>query len=439
MHRMLRVVSIAIAAAVLLSACGGPAATQVPKPTSAQPTPVETAAKHDPVTLTYWTAGPAAPLDPTTRSMVDLFMKKYPWITVKYEAFPYSEYFQKVDTAFAGGTGPDVLWVDNQQIPHYGYYGTVLPLDNYLPANFTDDYFPMAKQDMYYKGHIYGIPMHQSTEALLYNKDIVEAAGVKPPQSYKEGWTFEQFRSALEKVVKKDANGKVAIWAISSNYGLTSCYSAQPFMYAMGATFMDPQMTTYLGYLNGDKSVAAYQWLGKLVWDGLEPIDKIPDIFQTGRVAFYLANPFVVKDIQNRFPDFKLGVAPLPCAERCAVQSGGYHIGISAQSKHPDEAWLLVDFMTNPQGHRMWLEGTGYLPARKSVYDAMPMLKEFPMAVFMEGLANYAIRRPINEAWPVFDQEFTAATKNLWTGADAKAELDRVANKVEAELKKYRK
>ena len=434
--------TIMLISGLLLSACAVAAPEPAAPPAAEEPEAEEAPAaemeeEHEPVTLTYWHGGPAPPLEPAMAALVDQFMEEYPWITVNIEAFGFAEYFQKLDTATAGGTAPDVFWVDVTAIAQYVYYDTIIPLTQFVADDYGEDWFDIPRDAMYYEGDLWAVPLHQSTEAILYNQDVIEAAGLEPPKSYDEAWNFEQWREALEAVTKKADDGTTEIWGWTTHYP-PGVYSLQPWMYAYGATYMDPEMTTYLGYTNSEKSVEALDWYAHLFLDGYSPVDRIPDIFQTGKVAFYQTNPFVLIDIEQRYPDLNVGVMPMPCEERCAVQSGAWHIGIHSQSEHPEEAWMLIDYITNSEGHKQWVESSGYMPARISVYEAMPKMKEYPWSIFMEGLMNHAVHRPPNEAWPVFNTEMTNAAKNVATGAEPKAELDRAAEASEEELANYR-
>lgn len=440
-HRTNRLLAALVVLTLVLSACGGTATPTASKP-AAQPTTAAgtpAASTQQPVTLTYWHTGPTEPLKSAQDNLVAAFMKKYPWITVKVDSFPYAEYFQKVDTATAGKTAPDVLWVDNIQIPRYIYNKMIIPLDQFVPAGYADDWYPAPKAEMYVGGKLWSVALHQSSEAVLYNKELTDAAGLQPPSTFDKAWTFQQFKDALTKVTKKGADGKTTVWGLSHNYNAGGIYSWQPLFYAYnGAILLDAAKTSYGGNLDSDAMVAAYTaWIG-LAKEGLMVVDKTPDEFQTGKVAFWLANPFAIIDIQKRFPNFKLGVMPTPCDKNCAVQSGGYHIGIHSQSKYPKEAWLLVDFLTNFDGQKQWIEQTGYMPSRMSVYNAIPKLKEQPWSLFMEGLAKYSVQRPITEVYPMVEDEFQKVFKNVLAGADVKAELKRVTSLADPELKKYR-
>ena len=421
---------VLIVAGLGLVACAAPAAAPAG----------DTAAADDgapePVTLTYWTGAPGEPLEPAMDALVAQFEEAHPWITINVEAFGFGEYFQKLDTATAGGSAPDVFWIDVTNIDSYVYYDTIVPLTDFVDDNYADDWFSIPAEDMYRGDELWAIALHQSTEAMVYNQDIIDAAGLTPPTTYADAWSFDEFRAALETVTAEGADGTTDVWGWTTQYP-PGIYNLQPWMYAAGATFLDEGQSAYAGNTNSDKAVEAFTWYASLFQDGLSPIDRIPDIFQTGKVAFIQTNPFVLVDIQNRYPDLNFGVMPMPCDERCAVQSGAWHIGIHAQSEHPDEAWMLIDFLTNPEGHQQWVETSGYMPARKSAFEAMDKLQEYPWNVFMEGLIDHAVHRPGNIVWPIFNSELTSAAKNVATGADPKAELDRVTEIADTELANF--
>lgn len=439
--------SLLVIAGLLLAACAPTSQpTNAPSepenvvegPDTADPGDEPAGEEHEPVTITYWHVGAFEPLQGATDHLIAEFEKQYPWITVNVEGFPFSEYFQKVDMATAGETAPDVYWVDSTYATKYWHFDMVLPLDDLAPADYVDDYFENVKQDaMYRDGHLIAIPLHQSTEQVLYNADLVAEAGLEPPKTWEDAWTMDEYRDALEKVSKIADDGTVEVWAATQNYRI-GFYSLQPKMAAMGSTFTDPTEQTFLGYMDSDKMVENFTWYCDLFRDMLSPIEKAPDIFESGHAVFYEANPFVLVDIQNRYPDLNVGVMPLPCGETCAVQSGSYHIGIHSQSDNPEEAWLLIEFLTSYEGHKYWVETTHYIPARISVYEEMDFLKEYPWNIYMDGLINYAVHRPGNMAWPMVNAETPNLINNCATGADPRAELQKYAQMFEEELSAYK-
>lgn len=428
-------VSTLIVVSFLLGACAQtPTATVAPATTAPASVPAtQVATSHEPVTITYWDVASQHPLDTVSKNMISEFMAKYPWITVQESQIPNAQYFTKVDTATAGGTAPDVLWVDHTVVPKYGFYKTIIPLDSLLPANYEDDFYPSTVQDSTYNGQIWAIPLHQSSEEIIYNQDIIDAAGLTPPNSFDNPWTFDQFRQALEKVTKKNADGSVQTWGFLTNYAL-SVYNWEPWIMAQGGTLMDPTLSTFTGYVNSDATIKAATWFANLFVDQLAPVETTPDMFPNGKVAFWQSNPIGINDIKNRFPNFKFGVMPMPCDKTCAVDSGQWEIGISSQSKQVEADWLFIDFLTNQAGQTEWVTQTGYLPARKSVYNSLPNLQQYPMKLFMDGLTKYPVHRPVSLAYQYFNAEMSTTISDLNKGADVKTGLDKVAADAQKQL-----
>lgn len=384
-------VSVFVVVVLLLGAYAQtPTATVVPATTAPTSVPAtvgptnalatQVATNQEPVTITFWDEASQPPLNTVLQSQIAEFMVKYPWITVKESQLGWSDFFTKIDTAAAGGTAPDVLRVDHTLVPKYAFYKTIIPLDSFLPKNYEDDFFPSTVKDSTYDGKIWAIPLHQSSEAIIYNQDIIAVAGLTPPISYDNPWTFDQFHQALEKVTKKNTNGSIRIWGFTTNYNL-STYDWELWILAQGGTLMDATNSKFTGYLNSDATINAATWFADLYMDRQAPIQTTPYMFQTGKVAFWQSNAFGITEIQTRFPNFKFGVMPMPCDKICPVDSGQWEIGISSQSKHVEADWLLIDFLTNQPGETECVTKTGYKPARESVYKPMPALQKYPMNI----------------------------------------------------------
>src|ERR1700739_4949111 len=51
-------------------------------------------------------------LDTAMNKILQQFQAETPNVTVSLEDFPFAQYYEKLTTAFAGGSGPDVYWID---------------------------------------------------------------------------------------------------------------------------------------------------------------------------------------------------------------------------------------------------------------------------------------------------------------------------------------
>lgn len=389
--------------------------------------------------LQFWYVSYTLPhLNQALNDVGKAFEQSHPGVQVQVQSFPFGEYFQKINTAYAGNEAPDVFFADFPVIASYVYRKMIIPLDALVPKGDLDDYYPGPRGDMTYQGHIWALPLHQSTEQLLYNVNAVEQAALRPPHTVDQEWTRDQFLRAAESVVRREG-GRTTRWAYTTTYYPPGLYVIQPWLAMGGSDVLSRDAKRATGYLNSPATVEAFEFWGSLYSKRqLAPIQPTPDLFGTGQAVFMQGNPFVLRDIAQRFPNFRVGVTFLPKGRRCATNSGAYHIGISTQSKQRDLAWELVDALAGRSGHLNWVRTSGYLPARKSTYASLPYLNQYPWSVFWDGLLHCGVARPRTPAFSFIDDTVTELGKNIALGQPAKPALDAAAAQIDQELARYK-
>lgn len=119
-----------------------------------------------------------------TQQVIALFEAAYPDITVVGEPNGGTpDHFQIIDTQLASNNAPDIIqfggnWPDYQQYlePLNSYLGTQLLIDT--PEEFDQTaLIPATASD----GNLYAVSLGTNTLVLVYNKTMIEAAGVDLP------------------------------------------------------------------------------------------------------------------------------------------------------------------------------------------------------------------------------------------------------------------
>ena len=142
--KKLLAVLLALCMLLALVACGNqaPAPTEAPKEEAPKTeTPVEEAPKDpDPVTIRFWQAGgDTVGASTVMRMLLDKFEDQYPWITVEYQAIPWSnDPHVQFQTGIAGGDIADLLVVGSPLDFQLSNDGALLPLDDLLSAEVKD-------------------------------------------------------------------------------------------------------------------------------------------------------------------------------------------------------------------------------------------------------------------------------------------------------------
>jgi len=394
---------------------------------------------EEPVEITFWRHdyGPEAD---SINKMIATFEKQYPHIKVKMELIPNDQYETKIRTALAGGNPPDIMALDGPTLASYAHQGAVIPLDEYMNRDGNkDDIAKPVLESLTYNGKIYAAPHNDSSLAMFYNKKMFEAKGIPlPSKNPDEAWTWEQVLDAARKLNDPD-NGvygwNPTPWGFAGHEGAP--YSEMTFLWQAGAEILSPDGTTAKGYLDSPEAKKALEfWKSLYNTEKVAPKELPQDAFPNGKVAIHIDGPWAFSYLETNFPNFKLGedydVAPLWKDVKQVTPNGSWNMAITAQSKHPDEAWLFVNWVTGIEGAKQWYQDTKNLPARLSTAEAFPELQQYPMNIFVEQSAKYAKPRPVTPAYPAISEAIRLLFEEVGLGnVDVDEALARAVKKID--------
>lgn len=329
----------------------------------AKPQGTQAAGKQGNVTIRYgWFGNPDQ--EPVAKAMVDAFNQQNPNITVQLENIPYKGYWEKLTTAVAGGTAPDVLRLTNYWGYLLGKNGAAVDLTPYLPSDYLADFDPALLSYAAPGGKVYGIPQSNNVQVLVYNKDMLAKAGVTAPTTPETAWTWDELMNVCRQVQAKGAAPYC--------YGI---YSGAPQgrlinLYQNGGGIVNSATKQVL--INSPESVkdlgvlkAMYD--GKLVSPNAWTADYDPlKEFMAGNLAIFHGGNFNLATLEKNMPG-KYGVTFLPRNPKTISMVGGEVYSVTKNSKHPKEAAKLVEFMSNPDNMTRWSKATMAIPPRKSL------------------------------------------------------------------------
>ena len=118
---------------------------------------------------------------PVFNQIVKDYEKENPNVEIKAVRMPSGDdYNQQLVQAIGGNSAPDLARVEVTAVPKYAKLGALEKLDGY--EGFSDikkEVYPATMQSNLYNGSYYGIPLDTSTRIAIYNKSLLEKAGVK--------------------------------------------------------------------------------------------------------------------------------------------------------------------------------------------------------------------------------------------------------------------
>jgi multiple sugar transport system substrate-binding protein len=352
------------------------------------------------------------------------------------------------------GTGPDVFAACCSFFPILAQEHQTLDLrpyvGKYLEKTLIEDWDPAQYNSLFASdGRQYGLPKYHGALALYYNKDLFDQYGVDYPD---ESWNQDDYLEAMKRLTHdRDGDGKTDLWGSMVD---VSWDRIQVHVNAWGGNFVDPK-DSHISRMGEPEALAAMEWLRARIWDD-HVMASLLDVqnmgtrqaFAAQKVAMTEDGSWALKDILNE-ANFHIGVAPMPAgpARRVTLTTtDGF--GIYAHTRHPQEAWELLQFLISEDYSLAMARANFLQPARASLIDKWDQIirQEFPektrdmnLAVFADGqIKGYSVvaevfanmteaTRLATEAW---DQIFTLGQAPVSIMKDVSAQIERAQQAV---------
>ena len=232
-------------------------------------------------------------------------------------------------------------------------------LKAYVPEQEIAAHFPELIKNNTVDGRLVTLPNNLSEGLLFYRVDLLQKYGYTvPPKTWEE----------LEKMAKRIQAGERAkgdkdfwgyVWQGAPSEALT-CNALEWQVAEGGGTILgDDGRPT----VNNPYSIRAWEraarWVGSISPPGVIAYKEWDafDIWQAGNAAFMRnwPNAYVAARAESSPTRDRFAIAPLPAGRAgSAATFGGQGYGVSRYSSHPQEAAMLVRFLTgrNEQARR---------------------------------------------------------------------------------------
>ncbi|ADD02037.1 extracellular solute-binding protein family 1 [Thermoanaerobacter italicus Ab9] len=334
-------------------------------------------AKPVTIKLGMWSSSPAE--KKIVDDQIAKFKEKYPNIDVQIETI-VGDYMQKLQTELASNTAPDIFYLDSMPAPQLMSSGVLEPLDDYIKKYNVDvnDFEPALLSAFQWEGKTYGLPKDFNTLALFYNKDMFKAAGINEPPK-----TWEELRDVAKKLTKDGVKGLV----LSADLARFDAFINQNG----GSVYQDGKVTLnlpenaqaldfYVGLITKDKVADTPQNMGE-GWNG--------DAFAAKKAAMAIEGGWMIPFLKEKAPDLNYGIAELPAGKQKSTMAFTVAYVMNKNSKHKDEAFKLIEFLTGKEGQQFVVDSGLALPSRKSMQEGFK--EKYPeRAAFVDG-ASYAV------------------------------------------------
>ncbi len=324
-------------------------------------------AAQDGVTIRYqlWDTNQLPPY----QECANVFQEANPGITIAIEQLGWDDYWTGITTGFISGTAPDVFTNHLAKYPEFVALGQLVDIQPLVERDGvpTDIYYP-GLADLWAKdGARYGLPKDWDTVAVVYNAELLEAAGIDPAIMDSWTWNLDDGGSFMETIAALtiDANGNNGLSpdfdknnvvqygfvpdGMGGGYGQTQW---SPFAVSTGWTFNNGAWGNEY-YYDDPRFIDTIQWWADLalVYGYAPSFEEISSLgatalFQAGNAAMTINGSWMIGTFLGS--EFEVGFGRLPAGpEGRRSMFNGLADSIWVGTQHLEEAWSWVKFLAS--------------------------------------------------------------------------------------------
>lgn len=291
-----------------------------------------------------------------TLAVIDAFMEEHPNIKIEPEYSSQDGYNDKKTTEFSTGTAPDIFQIETGSGPEYSRMGVLYDLSSISTLSFDkfDQNF-IEVNGQFGTGKQYAIPTGIAGSALIVNKTLADEIGIDLSQEY----DWEQLITWGQQVREYDP--ELYLLSVNTENGVSffiRCYSRQ----LNGVPMIDDenkklnmteeqftQMFDLIDRLYKSETCAPASY--KAPYNPNKDQED-PNWINGKYVASvgFTSNAQVLMDA-NPDVEYMAGCMPVMADAKSEgwVNNCPQYIGIYAETEHPEEAGLFLDYFFNSE------------------------------------------------------------------------------------------
>ena len=283
------------------------------------------------------------------------FEAKNPDIKVSMEYVGYDNVHDKIVTGMAAKPPAydaamiDVIWPDE-----FIKAGYLLDVTDRVTPDMKSGMFPASWNGVTRNGKIYGMPWLMDVKYFMYNKDMLQKAGIAAPPT-----TWEELVDQAKIIKQKGIAEFPVIWSWNQKEGVVCDFAV--LLFGNGGAFVDASGKPAF---NNDKGVQTLTWMKQTIDDGLtNPSSVASDEnaveaeFLAGKSAFAVNWMFQYSDSNDATKSQIVGqaaFAPMPVFKAGADAGikgssvdGSSSFAIMATTPYADQTWKFLTYLAS--------------------------------------------------------------------------------------------
>lgn len=430
MKRWLKLAAGAAALTLATAGCAGSSGTDTAASSSGAPAQITG-------DVTVWLMTGSAPTT-LTDALNKEFEAAHPGVKVKYEIQQWDGIQQKLTTALAGGTPPDVIEIGNTQTAAFASQdGVLTDLTADKDAFNGAQWLKGLADSGTYDGKVYGVPFYAANREVIYRKDMFEQAGITKPPASNDEWI-----DAITKLKTKFGSDPdfQALYMPGQNW-----YSLLSFIWDNGGDIAQADGKNFKATLDSAGAKAGLEFYKKLVdtsgtkapKDADEAKPQQATVYGAGKVAMMIGLPWELPTAAKTDPSLtdKTGAFPIPsktAGQSAPVFLGGSNLAIPANSKNAAAAKEYIKLLSSAK-YQGQLAAAGVVPGTST--DLTGLDKD-PLGSVMAKASTTGKAVPASPKWGDVESGQNPVKDMLTAYLTGKKTLDQATADANAALNK---
>ena len=326
--------------------------------------------------LTVWAMGNEGDL---LGDFVDGFKEENPDVNITVTAIPWASAHDKIQTAIAAGTVPDVIQMGTTWMADFADAFAPVP-ENFDLSDFSAG--PLEAGQV--NGEQLGVPWYVDSHVLYYRTDIAEQAGWDHAPE-----TLDELKQMAEDVKQVDGveNGMYI-----SPSGADSWQGTLWAFFSSGVSLMDDEGNWTL---DTPEMHEATEYIDGFFKDGITGtnLDVTPGVsitqFVNGQTPIMTGGPTTISQIadQGGDPD-TYATAVIQKGVSSTSFVGGADFVVMDEAANPEAGWKFIQWMTEPETQVEWYKTATVLPSSQSAWEDEVLTGDEKLVAYGEQLES---------------------------------------------------
>ena len=304
-------------------------------------------------------------------AIISDFEDQNPGARIRLQETPFNEVRQTVDSSLEAEQGPDLFRVTYTDFGFYAASNVLIDLSEYLPSDFSNVFTEGLRAAVEFEGTPYGVPHHTDVSAIVYNKDLFQAAGIGVlPDRLEDAWSWEEFLDVARRLRDAQTGNRTAF---GMNWQLAGAFRWLNWLYAAGGSLYNSDATrTTVDSPEARKTLDMFKtWFEEDLCPANTSLkgSYVDLIFPAQTIAMISAGSFLVPTLEADVTRFEYGTTYLPQDVGMSTDLGGNAVVATQQTEKPELAAKFLEFLVNQKNMKRFCEATNLLPTRNDLVE----------------------------------------------------------------------